>query len=372
MTIAGEWFTPDLVQAHYDRLPGVALFNEYGPAENAVCSTIHPLSAGDPTILIGRPIDNVSALVVREDGTPATAGEVGELYLGGAGLARGYYGNAELTAEKFPLWQPPGGQPDPVYRSGDFVRLHETGDLQFIGRQDRQVKIRGRRVELDHIATCLTGDPQVSDGHVPHYESASGTPYIVAFIVSPESDPERLLTVARESLPSYMVPSAIIGVGEIPLTRSGKVDEEALLEIYRQLMAGGQPAAAGRVELPAVAAVAVAEDVPAAHRRARPRLLRPRRRLAPGHGAGRRHRGDLFGIQLESSDVYRSQVGQESGAARRPVQPSIVEGIVMNQELHQSEFTQAPHFDGVDYDVVIAGGGSSRTVPGQATGGCRS
>lgn len=307
VTIAGEWFTADLVREHYERLPGVELVNEYGPAENAVCSTVHPLAASDEAVLIGRPIDQVLAFVVTDHGGQAVPGETGELYLAGAGLAREYYRNPELTAEKFARWQAPDGQALRVYRTGDFVQVHEGGDLQFLGRQDRQVKIRGRRVELDHIAARLLADPQVSDGHVLHFTAEKGTPYLVAFIVSPAPDPERLLAAARDSLPDYMVPSAIIPVDEIPITRrTGKVDEEALLAIYQQFMAGGQPeqAASSVYELA---------------------LLSLWQRMFPPLTVGLDHDffdlgGDsllamelvagieeIFGIQLETSDVYEAR-----------------------------------------------------------------
>lgn len=239
VTVAGEWFTGDLVQAHYGRLPDVALYNEYGPAENSVCSTATLLAAGDPCVLIGRPVDNTAAFVVKDDETLAEVGDTGELFLAGEGLARGYFGDPDLTAEKFPVWRTPDGQPLRIYRSGDIVRLHEAGNLQFVGRRDRQVKIRGRRVELDHVTACLMADPQVSDVSVLHYLAPSGTPYLLAFVVGPACDPDRLHATARDSLAAYMVPSMIIPVDEIPLTRSGKVDEDALLAIYFDLIAGG-------------------------------------------------------------------------------------------------------------------------------------
>jgi amino acid adenylation domain-containing protein len=236
ITVAGEWFTPGLVQEHYRRLPHAKLHNEYGPAENAVCSTVHPLSPADTEVLIGRSIDNTETFVLNEHGTPAGPGETGELYLAGAGLARCYLGNPGLTAEKFPVWPSPAGESIRVYRSGDMVRVCEHGELQFVGRRDRQVKIRGRRVELDDIAQCLAKDQQVDDVFVLHYVAPSGAPYLIAFVVGSSPDPARLIGMARDLLPPFMVPSMIIPVGEIPVTRNGKVDEEALLAIYADLV----------------------------------------------------------------------------------------------------------------------------------------
>lgn len=230
ITIAGEAFTPGLVHEHYRRLPHVKLVNEYGPSENAVCSTAHPLGPTDRSVFIGRPIDNTDAFVVGEDGEPVGPGGIGELYLAGAGLARGYLGNPELTDEKFTTGRSPAMGETRVYRSGDLVRVCADGNLQFVGRRDRQVKIRGQRVELDHVAECLAGDPAVEDVFVTHRAVRSAQPQLVAFVVGPaDTDVERLHATARESLPAYMAPALIVPVEAIPLTGHGKVDEQALL-----------------------------------------------------------------------------------------------------------------------------------------------
>ncbi|KOV68775.1 non-ribosomal peptide synthetase [Streptomyces sp. MMG1121] len=251
VTIAGEWFTSSLVREHFSRLPDVKLFNEYGPSENSVCSTVHPLAATDRNVLIGKPIDHTEAFVVGEDGEPLGPGGTGELLLAGARLARGYLGDPALTAEKFFVPASPrfGGQR--VYRTGDIVRVCEDGDLQFVERRDQQVKIRGRRVELSQVAEVLTKDDAVDHVHLLRRATDSATPRLVAFVVGPTvRDIDRLRTSAKENLPDYMVPSAIIPVDAVPVTGNGKVDEAALAALYSDATdrPGPTPEAATPVE----------------------------------------------------------------------------------------------------------------------------
>lgn len=249
VTIAGEWFTKELVLQHFQRLPEVALYNEYGPSENSVCSTVHPLCADDSTIFIGKPIDNIFAFAMKEDGTPAGVGEIGELYLGGAGLARGYLGNPDLTADRFITMRSPDGVPARVFRSGDLVRVCTDHNLQFIGRTDRQVKIRGQRVELDHVSECLANDPVVDEVHVLLHAPSQELPRLVAFVTGcTRGDIARLEKLTREELPTHMVPHTIMAVEDIPITGHGKVDERALLKTYERPGTGRQPAAMSATE----------------------------------------------------------------------------------------------------------------------------
>lgn len=247
VTIAGERFTSSLVQEHFLRLPEVRLYNEYGPSENAVCSTAHRLAATDEHVLIGRPIDHTEAFVLDEDGTPVAPGGIGELYLAGAGLARGYLDNPELTAERFFTPSSPPAAGKRVYRTGDMVRQHQDGDLEFIERRDDQVKIRGRRVELGHVARVLAQDAAVGHVHLLRYATESETPLLIAFVQGPAvRDLDRLRALAEDNLPSYLVPSAIIPVDTVPLTGHGKVDEATLAALYEESTgrsgAGPEPA----------------------------------------------------------------------------------------------------------------------------------
>lgn len=239
VTIAGEWFTSDLVEEHYRRLPQVRLHNEYGPSENAVCSTVHLLDAADSRVLIGKPISNTYAFVIREDGEPAGPEETGELYLAGAGLARCYLGDPELTDEMFSAQPSFAPGHERVYRTGDLVRVCQDGNLEFVGRRDRQVKIRGRRVELNHVAEVLAKNEAVDDVFVLHHAAPSAPPRLIAFVTGAgDADVERLGVLARDALPAYMAPSAVVPVAAIPITGNGKVDEAALLAMYREAADG--------------------------------------------------------------------------------------------------------------------------------------
>ncbi|MGP3684289.1 amino acid adenylation domain-containing protein [Streptomyces sp. IBSNAI002] len=241
VTIAGEWFTSGLTREHFLRVPEVDLYNEYGPSENAVCSTVHRLAATDERVLIGKPIDHTEAFVLDEDGAPVAADGIGELHLAGAGLARGYLGDPRLTAERFFTPDAPPAAGKRVYRTGDIVRQHANGDLEFIERRDGQVKIRGRRVELGHVARVLSRDAEIGHVHVLRHATDSETPLLLAFVQGATGrDVERLTAVAQENLPEYMVPSAIIPIDAVPLTRHGKIDDKALVALYAQ--AAGQGA----------------------------------------------------------------------------------------------------------------------------------
>ncbi|MDJ0466749.1 amino acid adenylation domain-containing protein [Streptomyces sp. H27-C3] len=253
VTIAGEWFTSSLTREHFRHLPEVRLFNEYGPSENAVCSTVHPLAATDTSVLIGKPIAHTEAFVLDEEGTPVEPGGTGELYLAGAGLARGYLGNPELTAERFFTPSAPPAAGKRVYRTGDIVRLREDGNLQFIERRDGQVKIRGRRVELGHVAEILAKDHAVGHVHLLRRDTDSATPLLIAFVLGPAArDVDRLHALAQGNLPEYMVPSAIIPIDAVPLTGHGKVDEAALAALYADISGQGGPAPEPATEAEAV------------------------------------------------------------------------------------------------------------------------
>ena len=232
VTVAGEWFTMDLVHEHHRRLPHVAMHNEYGPAENAVCSTVHRVRPSDERVLIGRAIDRVLVELLDEDGAPVPVGDVGELYLTGPGLARGYIGQGEPTRARFFVATSGPHAGRRVYRTGDLAR-EVDGALQFVGRVDRQVKIRGQRVELEHISRCLQQDAGVGDVYVTYRDDAHANQGLFAFVTGVTSaDLARLRDRARQLLPAYMVPTVLEAVPEIPITGNGKVDEARLLAAW--------------------------------------------------------------------------------------------------------------------------------------------
>jgi len=205
---------------------GSELWNLYGPTETTVWSTVERVLPQHEVITIGRPIDCTQVYVL--DGTlrQVPVGVIGELYIGGDGLARGYLGNAELTAQRFvsnPFGKP-GGR---IYRTGDLARLRDDGRFEFLGRVDHQVKIRGYRIELGEIESALRSARGVKEVVVVANTEDSEDPKLIAYFVG-ESDRAALFEVARAKLPVYMVPTAFVRLDAFPLTTSGKVDRKAL------------------------------------------------------------------------------------------------------------------------------------------------
>jgi len=172
--VAGEVCPRDLVEAHHDRLPSTRLYNEYGPTEATVWSTVHHASQADETgpVPIGRPIPGAEVFVLDDNKNPVPVGVCGELYIGGPGLARGYLNQPELTSAGFlphPFRDTPGAR---LYRSGDLARFRSDGELIFMGRRDRQVKIRGHRIELEEIEDVVARHAAVAEVAVDAVEDA--------------------------------------------------------------------------------------------------------------------------------------------------------------------------------------------------------
>jgi len=232
----GELMTPELQEAFYRRLgrrpdggPGARLSNCYGPTETCLDATywICPADDSRSKVPIGRPIRGKRVYVADPRQRLLPAGAVGELLIGGDGLARGYLGDPRLTATRFlpDPWSPePGAR---VYRSGDLVRFVEDGLLEIIGRIDHQVKVRGYRIELGEIEAALTSHPDVSHGAVG--VDGEAAPRLVAYVVTRRPlPPEELESFLGARLPKYMMPSVWMALDAIPLNASGKVDRRRL------------------------------------------------------------------------------------------------------------------------------------------------
>jgi len=204
---------------------GAELWNMYGPTETTVWSSLEPIRAGEGRITIGRPIDETQMYVLDEAMRPVPAGHEGEIWIGGKGLARGYRGRTDLTAERF--LQNPGGPPgDRIYRTGDLGRALPDGRFECLGRLDHQVKIRGFRIELGEIETILRGVAGVREVLVVADER-EGEPTLVAYWVG-AANRQALIEAAQSKLPPYMVPSAYVELEAFPLNTNGKIDRKRL------------------------------------------------------------------------------------------------------------------------------------------------
>lgn len=225
--LGGEALPPAIVQK-WSR-PGRRILNTYGPTEATVVATAAEIAPGE-AVTIGRPIANYTAYVVDEAMALVGPGEQGELLIGGPGVAKGYHGRPELTAEKF-IANPFGGIDDPVlYRSGDAVSLDGAGNIAFHGRIDDQVKIRGFRVELGEIEAKLADEPGVNQAAVV-MRTDDEIERLVAFVVAEPGiavDGAALRASLRDKLPAYMVPAHFEAVGSLPRMVSGKIDRKML------------------------------------------------------------------------------------------------------------------------------------------------
>ena len=205
--------------------------NSYGVSEATVDSSVYECGenlSGKLTIPIGKPIDNTIFYVLDQSGKIVPAGIVGELYIGGAGLARGYLNNVELTQEKFVV--DPFQPEHKVYKTGDLVRWLRDGNVEFLGRYGTQVKVRGYRIELSEIENCLSKHPAMTAAVVETIEDKSGGKHLIAFVIFPEHESlEDLKTFLREYLPLYMIPDQFIRMDTIPLTTSGKINRKQLV-----------------------------------------------------------------------------------------------------------------------------------------------
>jgi amino acid adenylation domain-containing protein/non-ribosomal peptide synthase protein (TIGR01720 family) len=235
LIVGGEALRPEHLAFWREHAPHTRLINEYGPTETVVGCCVHDATAqaddGGGAVPIGRPIANTQLYVLDRELQPVPHGVPGELYVGGAGVARGYLGRPGLTAERF-VPDPFAGEPGMrLYRTGDRCSWRADGLLEYLGRTDFQVKLHGYRIEPAEIEAVLEGQPEVREAAVILREDRPGVPRLVAYVVAGAGHEPSVADLRRrlqQQLPDHMVPAAIILLGALPLTVNGKLDRAAL------------------------------------------------------------------------------------------------------------------------------------------------
>ncbi len=231
MMVGGEALPVELAKTLRESVSG-AVTNMYGPTETTIWSTTHPVRAVGQSMPIGRPIANTQIYILDDELEPIPVGVPGQLYIGGDGVTKGYWQRPQLTAERFvenPFQQ--GGR---MYHTGDVARYRPDGVIEFLGREDFQVKIRGHRIELGEIEATLEAQDTVQAAVVTARDGTGG-PELVAYVQSKEEDrdEEALRQALAQQLPPIMVPSVMVWLDAFPLTPNGKVDRKALPEPER-------------------------------------------------------------------------------------------------------------------------------------------
>ena len=229
--VAGEPCPAELVQHHAETLPHAALFNEYGPTEATVWSSVYRFVPAVPfcgSVSIGRPVANTQIYVLDSQLQPVPIGVTGEVYIGGDGVARGYLNHSDQTAERFvpnAFNAKPGAR---FYRTGDLARFLADGNIEYIGRNDFQVKLRGYRIELREIELALTQHPDVRESVVLVNKTNERLTAYVVLKETSSATTKQLKDFLKERLPEYMLPTSFVVLDALPLTTTGKVDRNAL------------------------------------------------------------------------------------------------------------------------------------------------
>ncbi len=231
--VAGERCSQELVEQHYRLLPHTGLFNEYGPTEGTVWCSVYACQPHEQcaSVPIGRPIANTQLYILDQHGQPVPVGIPGELHIGGNGVARGYLNRPALTAERFVPHCFSAAQGARLYKTGDLARYLPDGAIEFLGRSDTQVKVRGFRIELTEIEVVLSQHSAISACVVLAREDTPGDTRVVAYVMLASEQyapPEELRRFLHERLPVFMLPASYIYVDQLPLLPNGKIDRRAL------------------------------------------------------------------------------------------------------------------------------------------------
>ena len=230
LIVGGESFKTELAAKIYENFHGIVdIYNEYGPTEATVGCMIYKYNYFEDkrvTVPIGSPADNVQIYILNKDMKPVLEGDIGEIYIGGTGVGRGYMNQVELTFNKFV--NNPFLHGEIMYRTGDLARFIENGVIEYVGRSDRQVKIRGHRIELDEIENVINCIDGVK-GSVVNVINSHDLYYLCGYIVASADTIENYVKpVLMERLPNYMIPAFLLSIDTIPLTKNGKIDIHTL------------------------------------------------------------------------------------------------------------------------------------------------
>lgn len=230
VALGGEAVSAKLIQRSKALCSTMEISNEYGPTENGVVSTIQRDLQSDGRITIGRAIANTQLYILDRNLEPVPVGVIGEIYVAGAGLARGYQNRPELTAERFVA--NPFASGERMYRTGDLGRYWPDGSVEYVGRMDHQVKVRGYRMELGEIESVFLTHPAVKDVVVTARTDAEGNAYLVGYFTGIQGIPkEEIQRYLANKLPDYMVPAYYCQLEQFPVTPNGKIDLRALPEV---------------------------------------------------------------------------------------------------------------------------------------------
>ncbi len=243
LLLGGESVPASLIHLLRNVVKG-EIHNMYGPTETTVWSTTCRVEAVGNTVPIGRPIANTGIYLLDGNFNPVPAGDVGELFIGGDGVARGYWNRPDLTAERF--IRVPSLSQQRLYRTGDLARYQPDGNLEFLGRTDYQIKLRGHRIEPGEIEAALEQSAGVRQAVVVMREDREGDQRLVAYLVAERAGDKADMALRREmesKMPDYMVPSSFVFLPAFPLTDNGKIDRKALLDLPQPGLVAGPPEA---------------------------------------------------------------------------------------------------------------------------------